>query len=228
MEERVAHTLGHLYALAQEFPPVEGVGWCYRGQADLEWSLIPKAGRPEYFDARWNQNTMDQGVERPPKDLGRFRAWRDHAIAFSVDLPSNDFECLAYAQHLRCAEQSDTQSRADFDRLASARHASRRNLNEFSFCASSPRPSSQAPTTTTSKTRPLSRFCDGRWATPPSSRMHKRRSANLASSSRPEYCAEYDILRSWSVWIVTLADDHTLRRGCSYEVNNDEYLSGQW
>jgi len=32
-------------------------------------------------------------------DLGRFRQWREHAVAYCRDLPNNDFECLAFAQH---------------------------------------------------------------------------------------------------------------------------------
>lgn len=96
MEERLAHCLGDIYELSREFAPIGGgMGWSYRGQADAKWPLIPKAGRPEYFDPNWNRKM----IGLPPKDLGRFRAWRNKAIAFSSELPDNDFECLAFAQH---------------------------------------------------------------------------------------------------------------------------------
>jgi hypothetical protein len=71
-------------------------GWIYRGQADAKWPLLPKAGRPEYFiaaNATWAARGQTSG------DLGRFGVWRENAVAFCEDLPSNDFEALAYAQH---------------------------------------------------------------------------------------------------------------------------------
>jgi len=61
-----------------------GVGWCYRGQANIEWPLLPAAGRPEYYTGR---------------DLGRLNYWRQQAIAFHPDLAVNDWESLAIAQH---------------------------------------------------------------------------------------------------------------------------------
>ncbi len=76
-----------------------GMGWSFRGQADADWPILPKAGRDEYFDPKWDGETVRDASDRPPKDLGRFKEWRDKAIAFCSDLPSNDFECLAYAQH---------------------------------------------------------------------------------------------------------------------------------
>ena len=60
--------------------------WIFRGQSDASLPLRPKAGRPEFF------HTYQGG------DLERFREWREQAIAFS-NLPENDFECLAFAQH---------------------------------------------------------------------------------------------------------------------------------
>ena len=75
------------------------MGWSFRGQADIDWPILPKAGRPEYHDPNWERKSIEKGLDRPPKDLGRFNAWRDRAIAYCSDLPTNDFECLAYAQH---------------------------------------------------------------------------------------------------------------------------------
>src|ERR1035437_1548345 len=61
-----------------------GCGWCYRGQADIEWPLLPTAGRQQYYTAR---------------ELGRLNVWRQQAIAFDPNLPANDWECMAVAQH---------------------------------------------------------------------------------------------------------------------------------
>lgn len=99
MTERLAHCLGDIYVISREFPPIGGMGWSYRGHAHIDWPLISKAGRPEFFDPHWDRKTTDRGLDRPFKDLGRFHAWRERAIAFCSDLPENDFECLAYAQH---------------------------------------------------------------------------------------------------------------------------------
>jgi hypothetical protein len=64
--------------------PFSGCGWCYRGQADVDWPLLPLAGRPEYYTGR---------------ELGRLHVWRQQAIAFDPNLPANDWESLAVAQH---------------------------------------------------------------------------------------------------------------------------------
>lgn len=58
--------------------------WIFRGQSEFNWELIPKSGRKEYFI---NGN-----------NLGRLNAWKNKAIAFS-DLPENELEILAIAQH---------------------------------------------------------------------------------------------------------------------------------
>lgn len=77
------------------------LGWMFRGQASGSWDLLPKAGRKAYYNAEHEARRVTdsemQGM--PPHDLGRFNAWRHRAIAYARDLPNNDFECLACAQH---------------------------------------------------------------------------------------------------------------------------------
>jgi len=73
-----------LRELLRVIRPQNGLGWCYRGQADASWYLLPKAGRPEYFNGQ---------------DLGRFKEWKSLAVAYEKYLPENDWECLAIAQH---------------------------------------------------------------------------------------------------------------------------------
>lgn len=75
--------LSDLHELYRGYRSHDGLGWLFRGQADLNWPLIPKAGRPEFNNGR---------------DLGRFNAWRQRAAAYG-SLPENDWECLAVAQH---------------------------------------------------------------------------------------------------------------------------------
>jgi hypothetical protein len=72
-----------LHQLFRAYRSHGGVGWIFRGQADISWSLTPKAGRPEFSNGN---------------DLGRFSAWRKRAYAHGP-LPDNDWECLAIAQH---------------------------------------------------------------------------------------------------------------------------------
>jgi hypothetical protein len=64
--------------------------WYFRGQANSDWQLLPRAGRPEYFLGDVS------GVNL--RDLGRFNAWRQRAVAY-CSLPDNDLESLAIAQH---------------------------------------------------------------------------------------------------------------------------------
>jgi len=57
--------------------------WLFRGQANSEWCLLPKAGRQEFVNYQ---------------DLDTFRAWCRRAVAF-IDLPTNEWNRLAIAQH---------------------------------------------------------------------------------------------------------------------------------
>lgn len=81
---------GQVHDFFRAYRPDPPTGWWFRGQADAAWRLMPKAGRPPY---------------RLPQDryLGRFRAWSRVAIAYQSDLPDNDWERLAIAQHFGLA-----------------------------------------------------------------------------------------------------------------------------
>ena len=59
-------------------------GWMYRGQADPEWALVPRAGRPP-FDTGYDEIF--------------FRRWKSEAMQFLDEEPENDWEWLAIAQH---------------------------------------------------------------------------------------------------------------------------------
>ena len=74
----------NLHKLLDCHRPLHGCAWCYRGQAHAGWPLLPTAGRPEYYTGR---------------ELGRLHVWREQAIAFDSNLPVNDWESLAVAQH---------------------------------------------------------------------------------------------------------------------------------
>src|SRR5437762_8166002 len=65
-------------------------GWWFRGQANAEWPLLPKAGRPEY--------SLPNG-----RSEGRLLAWSSQAVAYDSNLPTNEWERLAVAQHFGLA-----------------------------------------------------------------------------------------------------------------------------
>lgn len=93
MNEVEISTIPHFLVEIARYP---NICWMYRGQADVVWPLVPKAGRPEYFLPPFRGS--DAG-RFPPRDIARFYYWRELAVAVRKDLPVNDFECLAYAQH---------------------------------------------------------------------------------------------------------------------------------
>ena len=74
-----------------------GTGHFFRGQTNATWKLIPKAGRPEFTGEIKRDYKPNESL--PSHDLRQFERWRSMAIAYCDSLPSNDFECLAYAQH---------------------------------------------------------------------------------------------------------------------------------
>lgn len=87
--------IGMLHQLFQGYRSHGGVGWLFRGQGDLRWPLVPKAGRAEYLltDIIRDDNPLRF------RDLGRFNEWKKRAFPFAPDIPENDYEALAYAQH---------------------------------------------------------------------------------------------------------------------------------
>ena len=92
-------TLPQALGVLFNFP--SNIGWLFRGELDSRWSPIPRAGRAPFFKsalpvARPQEQPSKQN---PPRDLGRFNHWRKLASAYIPDLPTNDFEALAYAQH---------------------------------------------------------------------------------------------------------------------------------
>lgn len=71
--------------------PHGGLGWLFRGQADKNWPLVPKAGRKPFL--------LRDKKDLSNRHLGRFREWCSKAIAYIPNLPENEWERLALAQH---------------------------------------------------------------------------------------------------------------------------------
>ncbi len=70
-----------------------GIGWWFRGQAHVNWRLIPRAGRPGLC-----LESVGTSL-RSDRDLHRFNFWKAQAVAYASALPQNNWECLALAQH---------------------------------------------------------------------------------------------------------------------------------
>lgn len=79
-------SLDDIHRFLQGFRPHGGNGWWYRGQADIDWALVPKAGRKERFLPNY-------------RCIGRFRRWCEQAVAYLPNFPDNEWEQLALAQH---------------------------------------------------------------------------------------------------------------------------------
>jgi len=59
-------------------------GWIFRGHADPDWALAPRAGRPPFADGN---------------DEAFFRRWQGEATQYLDDCPGDDWNWLALAQH---------------------------------------------------------------------------------------------------------------------------------
>ena len=82
-----AASLRDLQSIFKKYPPTIHVGgWMYRGQADLDWKLSPKAGREGFSSV---------GREA---DIAQLSIWLDKAVAYGP-LPDDFLECMAIAQH---------------------------------------------------------------------------------------------------------------------------------
>ncbi|MEQ6886607.1 FRG domain-containing protein [Salicola sp. Rm-C-2C1-2] len=58
--------------------------WMFRGQADADWPVVPKAGRHPYKER---------------SDLDYLASWKRKASEFITSKPENDWEWMAIAQH---------------------------------------------------------------------------------------------------------------------------------
>jgi len=78
----------------------------FRGQSKTRdiWPLLPKAGRNGFFDIKSYQcdtpkwERLDRYGYSSPADMRAFSDWRNKAIAYR-ELPDDEWECLALAQH---------------------------------------------------------------------------------------------------------------------------------
>lgn len=75
--------------------------WIFRGHANFDWKLLPTAGRDGYYSEK--VEIYRHSRQFPPFDISRFEDWRQSAKAYRNDLPVNDFESLAIAQHFGLA-----------------------------------------------------------------------------------------------------------------------------
>lgn len=74
-----------LYLFFKKFRGNPQVDWLFRGQSNIDWQLIPKAGRIQYI-------SVDNG-------MSSFNEWSKLAVAYYPNLPIDDWERLAIAQH---------------------------------------------------------------------------------------------------------------------------------
>lgn len=84
-----------------------GCTWIFRGQGlpRAEWPLIPKAGRAEtgFFDpkapVKENWSHLDRYGYQAPQDMMVFSEWKRRGAISVTNMPDDDWECLALAQH---------------------------------------------------------------------------------------------------------------------------------
>ncbi len=87
MKEIRIQSFSELIAQLESLP--NKLSLVFRGQSDSEWSLIPKAGRPDY--------AKSYSVRFPETDV--FLSWKRYAVQFMAKEPSNEIDWYALAQH---------------------------------------------------------------------------------------------------------------------------------
>jgi FRG domain-containing protein len=82
-----------------------GSPWLFRGQSRRRdvWPLMPSVGRVSHSGPRLQNKVKWEKIGRfgyiSPEDMRIFSEWRRLAVAYRGDLPANDWDCLALAQH---------------------------------------------------------------------------------------------------------------------------------
>ena len=94
--QMLEHKFGTLTQFLEAISTYPNISWIYRGESDMSRPIVPKAGRSKYFLSEIDEPAPE---DLPPRDICRFNHWRQLAIAYEKNIPENDFECLAYAQH---------------------------------------------------------------------------------------------------------------------------------
>jgi hypothetical protein len=75
-------SFAELHEAIRRFSPE--FGWFFRGQADVSWALVPRAGREPNKDFN---------------DMHLFVEFQRHAVQFIQRVPNNEWEWLVIAQH---------------------------------------------------------------------------------------------------------------------------------
>ncbi len=91
IDEYVLEDALQIHSFFSRFAQSPPLGWWFRGHGDAGWKLLPRAGRPEYF--------LEPTEANSNRDLARFNVWKKCAVAYTAQLPNNEWECLALAQH---------------------------------------------------------------------------------------------------------------------------------
>ena len=82
-----------------------GISWIFRGQTRRRdiWPLVPKAGRAGFFNSGNPMQEKWVYSERygysSPHDMAVFSEWKRRGAISVTDMPADEWECLALAQH---------------------------------------------------------------------------------------------------------------------------------
>jgi hypothetical protein len=80
----IARSFGELHALLEPFRKDEQSWWAWRGQASIDWSLVPRMGRPP--NARVSEREILTG-------------FKNRAVTFFESAGYDDWDWLTVAQH---------------------------------------------------------------------------------------------------------------------------------